>query len=105
MVTDANGCVSQKYFITVSSLPSSTFEVNQDDINIYPNPTDGVVNIELSNNVKYSKYDVQVLNNIGEVVYKDINSKSLLMNYLSSGLYTIRLVFSDKIFHSQIIVK
>ena len=105
MVTDANGCVSQKYFITVSSLPSSTFEVNQDDINIYPNPTDGVVNIELSNNVKYSNYDVQILNNIGEVVYEDINSKSLLMNDLSSGIYTIRLVFSDKIFHSQIIVK
>ena len=105
IVTDANGCVSQKYFINVSSLPSSTFEVNQDDINIYPNPTDGVVNIELSNNVKYSNYEVQILNNIGEVVFEDINSKSLLMNYLSSGLYTIRLVFSDKIFHSQIIVK
>ena len=58
IVTDANGCVSQKYFITVSSLPSSTFEVNKDDINMYPNPTDGVVNIELSNNVKYSNYDV-----------------------------------------------
>ena len=98
-------CVSQKYFITVSSLPSSIFEVNQDDINIYPNPTDGVVNIELSNNVKYSNYEVQVLNNIGEVVFEDINSKSLLMNHLSSGIYTIRLVFSDKIFHSQIIVK
>ena len=105
MVTDANGCVSQKYFITVSSLPSSTFEINQDDINIYPNPTDGVVNIELSNNIKYSDYDVQILNNIGEVVYEDINSKLLSMNNLSSGIYTIRLVFSDKIFHSQIIVK
>jgi hypothetical protein len=105
MVTDANGCVSQKYFITVSSLPSSIFEVNKDDINIYPNPTEGVVNIELSNNVKYSNYEVQILNNIGEVVYEDVNSKSLLMNDLSSGIYTIRLVFSDKIFHSQIIVK
>ncbi|MDC3230377.1 T9SS type A sorting domain-containing protein [Bacteroidota bacterium] len=105
IVTDANGCVSQKYFITVSSLPSSTFEVNQDDINIYPNPTDGVVNIELSNNIKYSNYNVRILNNIGEVVYEDINSKSLLMNHLSSGIYTIRLVFTDKIFHSQIIVK
>ena len=48
---------------------------------------------------------MQILNNIGEVVFEDINSKSLLMNYLSSGIYTIRLVFSDKIFHSQIIVK
>jgi hypothetical protein len=105
MVTDANGCVSQKYFITVSSLPSSIFEVNKDDINIYPNPTEGVVNIELSNNVKYSNYEVQILNNIGEVVYEDVSSKSLLMNDLSSGIYTIRLVFSDKIFHSQIIVK
>ena len=47
----------------------------------------------------------QILNNIGEVVFEDINSKSLLMNDLSSGIYTIRLVFSDKIFHSQIIVK
>ena len=102
---DANGCVSQKYFITVSSLPSSIFEVNKDDVNIYPNPTEGVVNIELSNNVKYSNYEVQILNNIGEVVYEDVNSKSLLMNDLSSGIYTIRLVFSDKIFHSQIIVK
>jgi len=105
MVTDANGCASQKYFITVSSLPSSTFEVNLDDINIYPNPTGGVVNIELSNNIKYSDYEVQILNNVGEVVYEDINSKLLLMNNLSSGIYTIRLVFSDKIFHSQIIVK
>ena len=76
--------MSQKYFITVSSLPSSTFEVNKDDINIYPNPTDGVVNIELSNNVKYSNYEVQILNNIGELVFEDINSKSLLMNDLSS---------------------
>ena len=47
----------------------------------------------------------QILNNIGEVVYENINSKFLLMNDLSSGIYTIRLIFSDKIFHSQIIVK
>ena len=68
----------------------STFEV-------YPNPSTGVINIQVSD-VRDNKYDVEVFNNLGKLVWKQnevimngANITKIDLNGSPAGIYTVSL--------------
>lgn len=76
---------------------SVTGFVPDKNIKIYPNPTTGLVNIYIENS-KVEKYQVQVLDGAGRLVYKrdfiwNGNSISTDLRHLSKGIYSI-IVFN-----------
>lgn len=67
-----------------------------DSINIYPNPSNGIVNLGLSNNLSES-VEISVSNIAGQVVYSnefervEENQKTIDLSELPKGLYTINV--------------
>lgn len=77
-------------------------EANTSQLNIFPNPSDGLINIEIIGSLAYNWSDIYVVNTAGYIVYKtsiDAVSGKLLktnLSKLNSGTYFIRLVAKNK---------
>ena len=69
-----------------------------DDIKIYPNPTNGKININ-------SFVDVCVFNTLGDVIIRENNINVLDVARLHSGIYNIQIVHKNKIINKKIIKK
>lgn len=73
---------------------------------VYPNPTNGVfqLNIESATNAR-----VEILNLLGDVVYKQNNlsngSNTIYIDNLNDGIYMMRLYVDNKIYTSRIVKK
>ncbi|GEO02953.1 hypothetical protein AAE02nite_06170 [Adhaeribacter aerolatus] len=81
--------------------PSNRFADNEDKkIEVYPNPSTGIVNLTLTG-FKGKKTEVQVVNVIGSVIYRDVlndnetNRKVLDLTKEASGLYYIKIQSED----------
>lgn len=97
-VVDANGCTGRDSIDVEVVWCSSVVELNQDfEVSIYPNPSNGIVTVEIKGNqadkVDFMLYDLQ-----GKLVYEtkiDINANNTLtrvdLGYLASGMYHLRL--------------
>jgi hypothetical protein len=99
-VTDANGCVD-----TGSALVQSTVGIDQIEAgisaDIYPNPTNGVLNIHLILPAKADKLTIQVKDLLGRSLMvnemdasKEIKS-TLYLDSFASGVYVIEVHFGD----------
>ncbi|NVO03423.1 MAG: T9SS type A sorting domain-containing protein, partial [Bacteroidetes bacterium] len=109
IVTDANGC---------SSLQSNTLNVtitgiagiSESGFNIYPNPTNDVVNISF-NSPTNANFRIKVINMIGmnifDEVFSQVNSlnKTIDLSEFASGMYYINIQMKDKSFNTKIIKK
>lgn len=93
-----NNIVYKKnYFISVNEL-----EFNKESLIIYPNPTSGIIDIQLKENT-LSKFTVYVINSLGEVVLES-NKSSVDLIGISSGLYSVELRTIDgEIFRSKVV--
>lgn len=80
------------YITTSASAPSHTGGL---DINMYPNPTTGFLTIELEQAKQQSKYSIDILNLVGQVVYRREDSfrngkeEIVLDAGLSRGVYIV----------------
>jgi hypothetical protein len=74
-------------------LPPARLEM--EEINVYPNPTDNILNIS-------KKVDIEMYNMLGEMVINRDNISILDIGDLNSGIYTLRI---NKIIVKQIIKK
>lgn len=99
--TDFDGTVS---FSDVVSVRISEFEMS-----LYPNPTKGLVNLEINNNQR-EKLDIQVLNAAGQIVdvqhvstIKGFNNYTLNVARLPKGVYTVKVIGSMEVHFSKLI--
>ena len=65
----------------------STYEFSKKNINMYPNPTNGVLNFESIKEIKY----IEVMDITGEILKTVKNQSSINMKSLASGIYIIRI--------------
>lgn len=74
-------------------LKTTSVEISQDDFNVYPNPSNGFINIE-SEDVNYNS-NIKIYNTFGELVYQRANlnfSKfNIDLSYLPNGAYFIQI--------------
>lgn len=94
---------------------SSTADLTEIDainsLSIYPNPSDGVFNLELNRSLGES-FDVSILNLSGQHVYTNqLNSSGENQTYtidlkdLANGVYTIQLITESGIINRKLIIE
>jgi PKD repeat protein len=98
MVMNMHGCVDTvTNCLTVASVPDIISEIG--DLNIYPNPSNGVFELEYSiKSGQSSALHINIINELGEVVYTKkkqtitgINREQFNLGNLASGIYTLRI--------------
>jgi len=100
---DFNGSTTIYDPISVNNLESSELEWN-----IWPNPTEGVLNLSLSHKINAEECDIKIINSLGNLVKatkfnpNDINQINL--EDLSAGVYSI-LITGNNIRYTKKIIK
>ena len=102
-VTDLNGCSAMSYRILVI-----IDYINQDEIklNIYPNPTKGLLIIETKEIIK----NISIINTLGnELILVDNNNdltrKKLDLASFAKGIYFIKIELSNQIINYRIVLQ
>jgi hypothetical protein len=71
------------------------YESKHPDVNVWPNPGNGVINIDFENDSEFDNGDIKIFNQLGREVYrKSIRSKEMIINIsgvCSRGLYFLQL--------------
>ena len=104
--TDVNGCVSETAFYTVTNLVTSISDITN-LFKIYPNPTNGVINVYSKENIE----TIEVYNNLGDLIYSKNNTQHSTELYKldisgnASGIYMIRLKVNNQIVNHKIILQ
>ena len=109
IVTDANGCISDTLFYTVSWVPSSISDFYFDKFIIYPNPSNDVFNIEfnslIAQNIKIKAFDL-----LGKEVYKeDLHQflgqykRPIDLSSFSKGIYNLKLITNKGVIDKKLI--
>ena len=87
-------------------------EIGNNFINasIYPNPTNGFINIEM-NSIDKEKFDLKILNSLGETVYEENGiqytgafTKHIDLSNLSNGVYFVQMQNEQKRIVKKIIL-
>jgi hypothetical protein len=103
-IADANGCVYQYSKTYKYVKPNSIVDVNfNDKLNIYPNPTTGIVNIKDAT-LFGKQYSIQVISNIGNLVNTFYNASTIDISSLANGNYFIRLISNEGTATKQILL-
>lgn len=70
-------------------------EVAREDINlsIYPNPTNGTLNISIDNSLfNKSSYEIRIVNMLGKEVYKSAFRPQINLSNLTNGVYILYII-------------
>ncbi|MEI8137631.1 MAG: T9SS type A sorting domain-containing protein, partial [Bacteroidota bacterium] len=77
------------------------------DINIYPNPSTGIVNIDFLNSSQNLNYKLQITNTLGQEVYQtNLNNTKSTINVqtLKSGIYFLNIKQNDNVLSAKKII-
>ncbi len=106
LVTDSNGC-STSTLVTIVDFTGVQEIHNHLTYNIYPNPTSGVIFVELQLE-NYSNVEIRIFNTIGELISSDelisISNYKYIMNCseYAGGIYYIHLQTKEESFVNKI---
>lgn len=84
----------------------SVDEITSSDIEIFPVPSHGWVNLRMKN-YEGTNYSIEVLNSAGQNVHSQTGNQSYIqmnLSYLSKGVYTLQLEINGKVFAKKIIL-
>jgi hypothetical protein len=106
------GC-STRSFYNMPLDPVGTIENELESILIYPNPTGGLINVNLGSSFYGEQVTISLFDFTGQQLFSRRanirgNNNTIVIDKtreLQPGVYIIRIKSSDKHFHSKIIVK
>lgn len=94
--------------------PCSTLHINENlsenKISIFPNPTDGLVNVHFENKNNLDKISIKVYDMIGKLIFEKMdvelinNSFSINLENLTSGIYFINIQRNNKSTSKKLII-
>jgi membrane carboxypeptidase/penicillin-binding protein PbpC len=99
-IIDQNGCSTISNMVNIIISKTNEWILNW-NFNLYPNPTNGIVSLEfeLSELVQISK--IEVVNNLGQVVYfKDVlfsnnHIETIDLEYFTGGIYWVKIIDNE----------
>lgn len=102
-------CFSRSFY----NPPLDITESQEGSITVYPNPTDGWLNVKFNNMPKSQKGTLQLLNLSGQMVYNEelniLKSNSTIslrdVSSMNSGIYILRVQTDDYYFNTKIVVR
>ena len=68
----------------------------EENLIIYPNPTNGEININ-------KKVDVRIINMLGDMIIREDDVNVLDVSYLIPGVYSIQIIYDNKVINRKII--
>ncbi len=74
---------------------------NTINFNIFPNPASDKIEILTS----ATKYKVKIINNIGQTVIKQNNSRIIDISGLTKGNYIVQIIFEDKNIYKKLLIE
>lgn len=118
-VTDPSGNTSDEftrivYYTYWPKCYNSTVSVDNtrtadQSVNVYPNPTNGNVNIELSGATIAQKATVQVYNAMGQLVvsreFTETGKFNVDLSGYAAGIYTVKLISDGEVVTKQVILQ
>lgn len=100
LIIDAYGCSATSAIHTVLDTGLSGLTGNSIIVDVYPNPTTGHVTL----NTPFSKFQVQIVNALGQVILLENGSFISEFNLEESGLYMIHIIANDHIYIKKLVV-
>ncbi|MEM6723483.1 MAG: T9SS type A sorting domain-containing protein, partial [Bacteroidota bacterium] len=101
--TDINGCESDQFCVPVDLMTTSIEEVFEaNNLEIFPNPTAGLLNITMSNQAQ----SIEVFDVIGRSVIQ-INQPELFNQFempSTDGVYMVRIQFAEGVATQKVVV-
>lgn len=99
---------SQNTFVLKMSTTTNGLKENimSNNFNIYPNPINDILNMELNSEdlLKYSQ--VEISNSLGQIILNEkIENSKVDLRKLNSGIYFLKVISDDKIVGTQKIIK
>ncbi|WP_317898097.1 serine hydrolase [Aurantibacillus circumpalustris] len=73
---------------------------NQNSISIFPNPANSVINVALPSD---ESFQIEILNPIGETIFKLVNQNKIDISNFTNGLYLISVKQGQNIYYKKII--
>jgi len=70
-------------------------KLQKNEVNIYPNPTNHYLNIDIENNTEIQ--NIEIFNINGQMILKNTFEQNIDVSNLKNGLYILRLIGSKKI--------
>lgn len=106
-VSDTAVVTDEDLSIEVILLINDIFNEVLQDISIYPNPTNGILNISLNNGTSLIK-QITISDLSGRIISKldmQAGSNQIDLSDLQKGMYIIQIKGADKIYRSSIVIK
>jgi len=107
-IVDANGC-SESLDFEVGVLVATDEVYGVEKISLFPNPTSGLVNLNVSLS-EAMEFQARVMNLSGQVVYESMRTtaqsfhQELDLSNQPSGLYILQVVADGKPYHAKLMV-
>ena len=93
--TDVNGCVNVYSKGYAFSISTELEELEGKNISIYPNPSTGIIDIDL-NYQNPNKLNVVIIDTFGKIVFESENSSRIDLTQLANGIYTMAITVDTK---------
>lgn len=93
--TDANGCVYRYSNGYNYSTTVSVQDIETKDVTIYPNPTEGIIDLNF-NFQNPNKVTVVVYDALGKIVYSNTNTFRIDLTNFTNGVYTMSVSLDNK---------
>lgn len=104
IVTDSLGC-SDSISVFVDNVSSVLENNGKGNITLFPNPSDGLFNVNLSNYSNTTIEVVDVIGNIIAVVQNPGNSNRIDISDESAGVYLVKITSREKLITRRIVVR
>jgi hypothetical protein len=98
---------NEQSFTTLSIMGVNNPSNVNNKISIFPNPSAGVVNLQL--NLIPSTFEIRILNVNNEIVYKEtssnfIGSKKMYLDSLGDGVYMVQIIFENEVIIEKLVL-
>lgn len=87
------------------SVGFNELKLNNENIKIYPNPTNGVLNTDLKNIFTKEDLNIKLVNILGQIVVECKLEKQLDISDLKHGIYFLQFYDKDKLIATKKIIK
>ena len=89
----------------ISSIPSDLNSVSISNIEVFPNPSSGIITVSFDENSKY----IEVYNLLGSLIHSEntyhLNEIELNLSHLNSGIYHLVLTSENLVLNQKIIIE
>lgn len=107
VVTDINGCTGSDQTV-INVITGISELLSSGDLQMYPNPTSGIITIELKNK-KLTNGELRIIDLLGQCVYftTDLPRQRLTIDLsaLSQGLYYVRITSSEGTLSKPVLIE